>query len=297
MKQLIVCLLLLCSTASAKDIKLIVPYSPGGPVDRISRILANTLNNKDYTFIVDYKLGGGGTVATKSLIATKNETAFMVISNGVTIAPLINPGVDYDSVKDVNLVHYIGSEALVLVVKNDGFINTFKEFQMAAKAYRMPYGSSGVGSSGHLFGAVVAGTNPNFIHVPYKGAAAATVDLLGNNIKWLIDSDTEQSELIAGGKTRPIAVYANTRLKKYPDVPTVKELGINDYGVYRYYILLSNTAADPRILAYVKSRLADPAIEQQIKDLGIDTAQPVARNFLQSDRNSVRAVLKHVNLQ
>ena len=299
MKILLTVLLLLISTVlSAKDIQLVVPFSPGGVADQLARLVETELSNDKYTIIVNYKVGAGGAIGAKYVADTKNGTVLMLPSNGLITAPMINPSVNYDPLKDFILVKYLGSEPLLLVVKNDNTINNFGDFIKLSKTSTLPYGSAGIGTSGHLAMAAIAGNNPNFIHVPYKGASPVIADLLNGNIKWTVDSDLLQNQLIASGKTKPIAVYYSKRLKKYPNVPTVKELGINDYNQYRWHAIVANATADPKILLYVNSKLSTPHFLKKVKDAGLDTTEPdYINNFFLTELVQTRRMLEHINLK
>ena len=299
MKILLTVLLLLISTVlSAKDIQLVIPFSPGGVSDQLARLIEIELSNDQYTIIVNYKVGATGAIAAKYVADTKNSTVLMLQSTGLISAPIINPSVNYDPLHDFALVKYLGAEPLLLVVKNDNTINNFGDFIKLSKTSTLPYGSGGIGSSQHLAMAVIAGNNPNFIHVPYKGAASVIADLLNGDIKWTVDSDLLQNQLIASGKTKPIAVYYSKRLKKYPNIPTVKELGINDYNQYRWHVIVANATADPKILSYVNSKLSGPNFLKKVQDLGFDTTEPdFINDFFANETVQTRRMLEHINLK
>ena len=297
MKKLFLLLLLVSSVACGRDIKLIVPYSPGGSTDRLSRMLASTLSSPEYNFIVDYRLGAGGSIAANYVAGTKNETVIMITSNGLVGNPLINHTNTYDATKDFKLVDYIGAEPLLVVTSSDNQINDFRNFMQLSKTKSMPYGSAGVGSSGHLTSAIIADQNTNFIHVPYKGGSAVLVDLLARRIEWMTDSDSVLGPHINANKVKPLAVFYHTRLAQYPDVPTINELGINDRDFYRWHIMVANIDADPKVIAYLKKKLQDPEVKTNIKNLGIDTAPPKnVNNFLKSETTKLQKIIKDFNI-
>lgn len=297
MKRILILLFLLCSAVHAKDIRLVVPYSPGGSTDQVSRMLASKLSTADYNFVVDYRLGAAGSVAANHVADTKNETVIMITSNGFIGNPLINSNERYNVEKDFVFVGYLGAEPLIVVSPTVGQISDFSNFLQTSKTKSMPYGSAGIGSSGHLTGAIIADQNSNFIHIPYKGGSAVLVDLLAGRILWMVDSESVLGPYIKSNKVTPLAVFYHKRLAQYPNVPTVKESGINDRDFYRWHIMVSNLDADPQVLAYLRERLRDPEIKTHIKNLGIDITPPkTANNFLRTETIKLQKIIKDFNI-
>jgi tripartite-type tricarboxylate transporter receptor subunit TctC len=288
---------LLCSVASAKDIKLIVPYSPGGSTDQVARLLASKLSTPDYNFVIDYRLGAAGSVAANHVADTKNETVVMITSNGFIGNPIINSTERYNVERDFIFVGYLGAEPLIVVAPVDKQIKDFRSFLNASRTRSMPYGSAGIGSSGHLTCAIIAGQNTNFLHIPYKGGSAVLVDLLAGHIAWMADSESVLGPYINSNKVKPLAVFYNKRLARYPTVPTVKESGINDRDFYRWHIMVANNAADPAVIGYLQERLRDPAIKAAIETLGIDTA-PIKNSdkFLKTETVKLQRIIQDFNI-
>ena len=293
MKRLLIILCLWGSTVHARDIRLIVPYSPGGSTDRLARILSVKLSSPEYNFIIDYRLGAAGSVAANYVADNKNETVLMITSNGVIGNPIINQTDKYNIEKDFVFVGYLGAEPLMLLVNADGKIKNFHDFVQQSKTQRMPYGSSGLGSSSHLTGAIIANNNPNFIHIPYKGGASAVADFLSGRIVWMNESESFIGPYIESGKVIPIAVAYHKRLTNYPGVPTLTELKINDRSFYRWHIMVANTAADPVIVKYLQKRLEEPGIKATIDSLGIDTA-PIKHpeNFFKNETVKLQRIVR-----
>lgn len=287
MKKLLILLLLVSNLAFARDIKIIVPYAVGGSTDRLTRLAAKFLSNNEYNFVVDYKLGAGGAIAA-SYVAKTDETILMAASNGFVGVPVFNGVQDY-KINDFVFLDYLGTEPLVVVVRNDGQIKNFKDFQNKAKTETMPFGHVGPGSSGYISASNIAQNNPNFLGVPYKGAPNIISDVLAGTLKWCVESNLTVGELIKDKKLLPIAVYANKRLSQYPDVPTVRELGINDQSIYRWHILLANKDADKKVVEYVRSSLASPEFRATIAAIGIDPKHPSNISiFLEDETNKMR---------
>lgn len=292
MKFLLSLLIFISATVCAKEVKVIVPYSAGGPTDLISRLLVKHLNTENqYKFIPEYKLGAGGLIAINHVIASKDETTLMVISNALVALPITTPMANYTPDKDLQLVEYLGQEPLVMVVKNDGQINNFKEFRQHSTTQIMPYGTAGIGTSQYLTSIVIANNNSNMIHVPYKGSSGIVIDLLNGNLKWLVDSEVNVKSLILDKKIKPIAIYSNSRLPDYPTVPTVKELKVDNLNFYRWHVLVANKNADPEVLKYVSSKLKTQSFKNELSKITVmDT--PNLQNFLLDESVKVRRIVR-----
>jgi tripartite-type tricarboxylate transporter receptor subunit TctC len=297
MKTILLSILLACSMhLQAKDIRIVVPYSPGGANDRIARIIEKDLSNSDYNFVVEFKPGANGAIGARAVANTKNETVLMIAANGFILAPLMGQSLGYDPAADFKLVRYLGADSLLLVVKNDGQIKSFKDFMRVSQTQSMPYGTAGIGSMGHLTGSTIAKNNKNFIHVPYKGASQVLPDLLNGNLKWTIDAVQNVNSFIAAGKLIPIAAYTPTRIPEYPSVPTVKELGINDHNLARWYAVMANSDADPAVVLYVRTRLSEKAIQNKLQAMGIATGE-YSGDFVQLETNKMKQVLRYIDLE
>lgn len=294
MKKLILILLLAVTQAhAARDIKIIVPYSAGGSTDRVARELVPLLHNSEYNFIIDYKLGAAGSVAANYVAQTKKETVLMVTSNGLVGNPILSQTQTYDLDKDFILVGYLGTEPLLLVVNSQTRISTFAEFLNFSKTSPMPYGSGGVGTSAHLIGAIISNNNPNMFHVPYKGGVAVVADIIGGNLKWTIESNSALWGYVDEKRLTALAVSGNRRLAQYPNVPTLREVGVDDRHFYRWHILVSNSQADPEVLKYLNRRLSLPEVQRKIEEIGLDPTQPLhIKTFFKTETEKTQKIIR-----
>jgi tripartite-type tricarboxylate transporter receptor subunit TctC len=295
---ILLCSALLSVTCHAREIKIVVPYSPGGATDQICRLLEAELSNKDYNFTLEYKIGAGGAIAANYVAGIKNNTVLFVPSNNLITAPLLSTNTTYDISKSFVLVDYIGAEPLLLLVNNNNSIKNYQDLIEQARYKSLPYGSAGVGTSSHISAAIIANNHLPFIHIPFKGGASALSNLLGENIKWMVDSDSISKEFILTGKIKPIAVVSKNRMKKYPNVPTLSELGVNDYGIYRWFVVVANSDADPMVLNYVKDKINTLEFKEKIKALGIDTGLPPYFNqFFVRENIQTKKMLQKIKLE
>lgn len=297
-KLLLLAFMLISSVAWAnKPIKFVVPYTAGGSADRLARTLATVLSSGPYNFVIDYKLGAGGSTAANFVADTKNETVIMMASNALIGNPLITTHTKYDVNKDFVLVSYIGAEPLMVLVTAQSNITNFRDFVKQAQTRNLPYGSGGVGTSSHLMSAIVANNNKNLIHVPFKGGSAVTAELLAGRLFWVTESDAAMGTQIADNRLRPVAVYYKNRISKYPEVPTLRELGVDDRNFYRWHIIIANAAADPAVIRYIQDRLKDPAVKQQLEQMGLDTAQPDKfSTFFKDETEKMRRIVRDFSI-
>jgi len=297
MKKILLVLFFVASTAMATDVRFIVPFSPGGSSDQLARELESLLSNSTYKFIIEYKPGAGGAVGAEYLAKVRHETVLMTITPGLIANPIINHSSGYDILHDFVFVAYVGSEPLIMVVNQQTNITSYDQFLTTSRNQRLPYGSPGIGSSGHLSAAIIAGNNPNLFNVPYKGSASMIGDLLAGTTVWAVDSDAVLGPHIQDHNLIPIAVYGSRRLAKYPKVPTLKQLGIDDRQFYRWHIILANTDADPAIIRYVQNRLKNPAVKTKIEQLGIDTTGMIDQNtFLQTETTKFKKIVQNLDI-
>jgi tripartite-type tricarboxylate transporter receptor subunit TctC len=146
----------------------------------------------------------------------------------LVLLPMTNPKLGYQPERDLTNVAYLGGSPLVVSVNAKGDIKTLADFIARGKqgAKPMTYSSSGVGSIGHLFGALVShNLGIKVEHVPYKGAAQGLTDLVGGHIVFSVQTVTSTAAYMRGGTLRGIAVASKERMAGFPDVPTFKELG------------------------------------------------------------------------
>lgn len=298
MKKISVALFLcmLCSAALAKEIKLIVPLAPGGSTDKVARVIQNHFTNSKYTFAVEYRLGAGGVVAYDHLATIKNETVFLVGGVSLVASPLVPDGQDirYNTEQDFILVDYIGAETMIMVVRNDGAVSNFKDFERISKNQLMPVGMSGGGTTNGLAATIISRGNKNIDQIPYKGTSPILTDLLGGSIKWTVDSDLILSGFIESNKIRPIAMISTNRLKKYPTVPTLLELGIDDMGLRRWHVLIANRTADPEIVSFVRQKLSEASFRAEFRNFGFETQPVDLATFFQRETLMIKRIMGNI---
>ena len=221
--------------AQAQDkppLKILVGFPPGGSADVIARIVADALRDDFGPIVVDNKPGAGGRIALNMVKAAKpdGQTVIVLPSGPMVLFPHVYKKLDYDAVKDFSPVSLIANFQFGVVAGPASKAKTVGEMVQAAKAQPgvASYGTPGLGTLPHFMGVLFeqqVGAKLN--HVPFQGGGPANTALLGGHIDYKFDVVSETAELHRTGKVRIIAVTGAQRDAQVPEVPTLKESGVN----------------------------------------------------------------------
>ncbi|EAX48873.1 Uncharacterized protein UPF0065 [Thermosinus carboxydivorans Nor1] len=213
-----------------KQIEIIVPYAAGGGTDQVARALANSAKDiPGQPVVVVNKVGGGGAVGMSEGEKAKPDgyTVTMITVELVTLPHLGLAPINYQNFEPILRVNM---DPAAVTVRADAPWKTLKEFLDYAKANpgKVRVGNSGPGAIWHLAAASLEQkTGVQFTHVPFNGAAPAVTALLGGNVEAVTVSPAEVSAQVAAGQVRVLGVMSDKRAKAVPDVPTLKEQGID----------------------------------------------------------------------
>ena len=260
----------------SKPVRIVVAFAPGGGVDAIARLLATKLTVMwGQPVIVENKAGASGYIGADMVAKSPADGHTVVISvpNSHSIGPhLVKP--PYDALRDFTQMSLLISFPNVLVTGNSIPVNSMAELVAMGKAQpkTLNFASSGIGSSQHLSGEMfnmVAGIDA--VHVPYKGSAAAMVDLIGGAVTFSFDTATGTIPHIKGGKLKALAVASPNRIPQLPNVPTTAEAGFPGVQMSTWYGL-SGPANMPRAVvqkwnADVVKVLQMPDVRERIEQL------------------------------
>ncbi|RUR30333.1 tripartite tricarboxylate transporter substrate binding protein [Vreelandella andesensis] len=222
------------STAQAQewptdDVRLVVPYGPGGTTDVLSRRVADLLQEELGTnVVVENRPGAGSTVATGRLARGGRDIdhTILMASPGHTIGAAIFPDLTYDPVEDFVFIQNMIDIPNVMVVPADSPYNSVLEFVEAAKEQNMTFSHSGVGSSIHMSGELFKTlTETNLTAVPFSGSGAALPALLGGDVDVSFENIPTVLSHIQTGALKALAVTSAERSEYLPDVPTMNESG------------------------------------------------------------------------
>lgn len=215
-------------------LKILVGFPPGGSADVLARMVADALRDDFGTIVVDNKPGAGGRIALNMTKAAKpdGQTVIILPSGPMVLFPHVYKKLDYDAVKDFTPISQIARFQFGVVSGPASNVKNVAEMAAKAKAKADPatasYGTPGAGTLPHFMGVLLeqsAGITLN--HIPFQGGAPANNALLGGHIGYKFDVVSETAELHRSGKVRIIAVTGAQRDAQVPDVPTLKESGVN----------------------------------------------------------------------
>jgi len=276
-------LALAAATASAqypvKPIRLVVPFSPGAGTDTVARYMAQKLSDRlGQQVVVDNRTGAGGAIGAAEVAKSEPDgyTLLFVASPFTTVAASArNPG--YDPVAQFAPVAPIASGPLAFVVAPSVPASTMREFIDLARREpgRLNYGSAGSGSVNHLaLELFMARTGTTLVHVPYRGIADATKDLLGGTLQAMTASIPAALPLAADKRVRVLAVTGPKRIPQMPDVPSWQEQGVVNAEVINYWGIVApaGTPREPiaRLAAEVKHVLAQPDVRERLEREGAE---------------------------
>ena len=274
----------LCGTAHAqtyptKPVTIVVPFSPGGATDIMTRLLAERLNKRlGQPVVVENKPGAGTMIASDYVAkAPADGYTLLVAASSLGIAPSLYKKVNYDPIKDFAPVSLVASVVHVLVVhpsspaKNVGELVTW----LKANPTKANYGSVGAGTSTHLESELfnsVAGVK--MAHIPYKGSAPALTDLVGGQLQVMFDAYASSGPFIKDGRVRLLAVTTAQRSKSLPDTPTVSESGLPGYEAMPWLGLVAPAGTPApvvnRLYTELNDILKEPEVQERFRSLGLD---------------------------
>src|SRR6267142_5385443 len=219
----------LAQTYPSKPIKMIVPYTPGSPVDVLARVVTQHVASRlGHAIVIDNRPGAGTTIGTKAAAdAAPDGYTLVIAATSFIIAASLYPKLDYDPIKSFAPVAMLAVAPQTLVIAPSLTARTVPEFVAYAKANpgKLNFGF-GLGTLPQILGEsfkVVTGTD--IASIPYKGGAQAITDMLGGRIQMNFGTQAKLLPLIQQGKVRALAVTTQTRSKDLPDVPTMIESG------------------------------------------------------------------------
>jgi tripartite-type tricarboxylate transporter receptor subunit TctC len=244
----------------SRRITFVVPYPAGGATDILARLLANKLQESwKQTVLVENKSGGGGVVGNDYVAKAQPDGYNVLVAiTQIIQAPSLVAKLPYDVFKDLAPVTQIALSTIVLVVPEAQPIKSVKELVDYAKANPgKPYGTFGNATTSHLYGELLKKTaGIDMTHIPYRGSAPLTNDLLANTVTSAFVDLTTANAQIKAGKLRPLAVGGEKRRAQLPDVPTLAELGYPGFEIEGWLGVFVPAGTPKDIVAKLSTELA-----------------------------------------
>ncbi len=270
----------------SKPIQFIVPYSAGGPLDGMARLLAEKVQADLGPVVVENKPGAGGNIGA-AYVAKTNPDGYTLMMGAVAINainPWLYEKLSFDPIKSFEPVTLVASVPNVLIVNkkfaDTNGIDSVQKLIAFARQHdgELNFASGGNGSAGHLAGELLnVRSGIKTVHVPYAGASPAKLALMAGQVDFMFDNLASASSLINDGKVKALAVTTTDRSTIYPDLPTMQESGVEHFDLGTWFGVFA-TGGTPRPIvdklnaAYAKA-LMDPAVRKNLLTMG-STAQP-----------------------
>ena len=287
-----------------KPVTIVVPFSPGGATDIMSRTLAERLKNRlGHPVIVENKPGAGTMIASEYVAkAAPDGHTVLLAASSLGIAPSLYAKVNYDPVKDFTPISLVASVVHVLSVHPSVPAKNVAELVTWVKANptKANYGSVGAGTSTHLESELfntMAGVKME--HVPYKGSAPALTDVMGGQADLMFDTMLSSMPHVKAGKLKALAVTSSQRSPSAPAIPTVAESGLPGYEAIAWNGVLAPAGTPKEVVdrlnAELKKALDNPEVKQRFEAQGFAAAwsTPTAyAGFLQAEVDKWGKVVK-----
>ncbi len=293
-----------------KPIKLIVPFAAGAGTDAVARFVAQRLEVAlKQPVVVENKVGASGAIGTQEVAraAPDGYTLLFVASPFTTVAAATPQIANYDPVKQFAPVALIAVGPLVWITHAQAPFASMKEMVGYAKANpgKVSYGSAGAGGVNHLaLELFMLKTGTELLHVPYKGIAPATTDLLGGSIHTLTGTIPAVLPHLKSGKARALALTGDKRSPLMPEVPTTREAGVNGAEVWNYWGIVAPTGTPPAVVALlnaeVQKLLARKDVQERMASDGVELAPGDSERlaqFIANDFNGWKKLVTDAKLK
>ena len=255
-------------------LRLIVPFPPGGAADFLGRVVGERMaRGLGQPVTIENRSGAGGNIGTAAAAQAGGDGGTVML-NGVPMAVnrFLYASLPFDPDRDFSPVGLIAVVPNIMVVPNDLPVSNVAEFVALARTRPMNYASIGNGTSLHLAGAqfsIAAGLN--MTHVPYRETGAANTDLMAGRVEVMFQTISAAAGLVRGGRMKALAVTSAERAPAFPEVPTLKEAGVDLVSVGWFGLFAPRGVPADRLARLEAEMLAavrDPAVAQRIVESG-----------------------------
>jgi tripartite-type tricarboxylate transporter receptor subunit TctC len=293
----------------AREIRVVVPYAPGGGSDVTSRILAKRMSETlGRQLVIDNRAGANGIIGTEMVArAPADGYTLLFVSSPHAVNPSMYRKLPFDTFKDFVPISEIAVAPSILVVHPSMPVKTVRDLIALAKERPrgIDYASGGSGGSPHLAAELfknMAGINLN--HVPYRGAGPALTDVLAGQVQLMFASSAPTLPQIRSGRLRPLGISSLKRSKVAPDIPTIQESGVPGFEAITIFGLVAPAKTPPSIVELLNSAVHKSMraqdVEDSLKTLGADVALSTPEafgNLIQSEGKRWGELVRALNLQ
>ena len=293
-----------------KPVRIIVPFTPGGPADAIARPIAQGLTERwPHPVVIDYRPGAGGNIGAEALAKSPADGYTLMITTPGIIA--VNPSlygkVPFDTLRDFAGVTNGVTTANIMIVHPSLPVKSVKDLIELARARpgQLTYASAGNGSASHLGTEVFKSmAKVNIVHVPYKGAAPAVTDLMGGHVQLMIIGMAVGLPAARGGKAKALGVTSRARSPAAPELPTLNESGLPGFEVLNWMGVIAAAKTPPDIIAMlntdIRAVLQLPDVRERLLKQGLEPAGTTPEAFdalIRSEIARWSAVVKEAGIK
>lgn len=315
-RMLSACILAVGSAAAGasdfpnQPIRLVVPFTPGGSTDIVARYISKELgDNLGQTIVVENRPGATGQIASTAVARAKPDgyTLIMATTSTHSISPYLHSTPPFDPLNDFEPITNVALLPFVLVAKPDLPVKSVKDLISLAKQKPgdVSYASSGNGSSLHLASVLLTSmADIQMMHVPYKGAAPAVMDVMGGQVDTMFDTIPSSMPNAQAGKLKILAVSSLKRSSLLPDVPTVAETGLPGFEVVGWAGLLAPKGTPPEVIKKiadaVNKTLGTPEMRERFTKQGAEPAGGTTADFaalMRAEDTKWKAVIKNAGVK
>lgn len=289
-------------------IRIIVPFSAGGPTDVLARVVGKILGEKlGVTTYIENKPGASGIIGTEPVVRSPADgTVLLLTATHHVITPSLYKSIPYDTKKDISPIALVAAVPNAILVTNNFPAKNVKELIEILKKNpgKYSFGSAGTGSANHLSGELfkqMAGVD--IVHVPYKGNGPAMNDLIGGHIPMLFDSLPTVVNASKGGLVRVLALTGLKRSPLLPDVPTLDESGLKGFNVQAWFgIYMPQANGSPiykKLVAAMKEVNESEEAKRRFAEMGVEPGDLYGeefRTFVDSEIARWGEVVKKANI-
>jgi tripartite-type tricarboxylate transporter receptor subunit TctC len=282
----------------SRTITIVVPFAAGGPTDTVTRLIAQSMTKSlGQTVIVENVAGAGGTIGPKKVAGSKPDGYTLVLMHiGISTSVSLYRNLGYNPQTDLEPIGLVTDVPMTFIARKDFPPKDMKELIAYVKANKdkVTYANAGVGAASHLCGMLLmTAIQADLTTVPYKGTGPAMTDLIGGQVDFMCDQTTNTTPQIRGGKVKAYAVTTSSRIKTFPDLPTVQESGIPGFHVGIWHGMWAPKGTPKPVIdkltGALQAALKDPTVIAKFADLG---TEPVPQ-----DQATPAALAKHLKAE
>lgn len=293
----------------SRVVRIVVPFPPGGTVDAVARVLAQSMSEKlGQQFIVENRAGANGTIGSASVAKAKSDGYTLLVHASTFVTnPLFLKGVPYDVTRDFAPLSNLGSVPLLVTAHPSVPGSNLREFidAVRAKPGKYAFGHSSLGSASHLAEeAIKREAKLDILVVAYKGTGAVITDLLGGHINAFIDAMPSSYPLVQSGKVKPLAVTSSKRMPLLPNVPTVAESGLAGFEMVSWYGVWAPAKLPKelgqQISAEIAKAIRSPLASKRLGEQGFQAAGSTPEEFaayIKSEMGKYAQIVKNANIK